>query len=151
MNRSNATESCCVVSAVNPQLHWLSHDQNLCKWYQRLKAQFNSLICTQGSFLIIAWQYLLADVISKAEHFQFLQPSKEREQGKASKIQFFTMRKEIKLQFLISKWVTHHDPWGCRLDAIRAVRQTGALPWVLLESKPWGESSCPNQWDRSGL
>lgn len=90
----------------------MSHDQNLWQMVSKtdLKAQFNSLIYTQGFFFfIIAWQYLLADVISKAEHFQFLQPSKEREKGKASEIQFFTMRKEIKFQFLISKWVTHHE------------------------------------------
>lgn len=91
MNRSNVTELCCVFSAINPQLHWLSHDQNLWQMVSKtnLKAQelallvmqFNSLIYIQGSFLIIAWQYLLK------EHFQVLQPSKERE------------RKEIQVKF----------------------------------------------------
>lgn len=63
------------------------------KWYQTdLKAQdlamlvvqLSSLIYIQGSFLLIAWQYLLADVISKAEHFQLWKPSKEREKGNPS-------------------------------------------------------------------
>lgn len=64
MNRSNVTELCCVFSAINPQLHWLSHDQNLWQMVSKtnLKAQelallvmqFNSLIYIQGSFLIIA-------------------------------------------------------------------------------------------------
>lgn len=73
----------------------------------------------------------------------------EREKGNPSEIQFFTMRKEIKLQFLIFQ--VSYLPWGFRLNVIRTVRQTRALPWVLLESKPWGESSCIIQWDRSDL
>lgn len=68
-----------------------------------LVVQLSSLIYIQGSLLIIAWQDTLADIISKVEHFQFLQSFMEREKGKPSEIQFFTMRKEVKLQFLISK------------------------------------------------
>lgn len=61
------------------------------KWYQTdlkvqelalLVVQLSSPIYIQGFFFffIIVWQYLLADVFSKAEHFQFLQPSKERKE-----------------------------------------------------------------------
>lgn len=62
------------------------------KWYQTdlkvqelalLVVQLSSPIYIQGFFfffLIIVCQYLLADVFSKAEHFQFLQPSKERKE-----------------------------------------------------------------------
>ena len=46
---------------------------------------------------------LLEDVTSKAEHFQSLQPSKEGEGGKPTEIQSFIMRKEMNLQFFVSK------------------------------------------------
>lgn len=106
-------ESCCVVSHRNPYLHWLIHVQNLWQVVSKtdLKAQdlamlvvqLSSLIYIQGSFLLIALQFLLIDVISKAEHFQLLQPSQESEKENPGEIQIFTMRKEIKLQFLISR------------------------------------------------
>lgn len=71
-----------------------------------LVVQLSSLIYGKGSFLnkcLAVLSDLLEDVISKAEHFQSLQPSKEREGGKPIEIQFFIMRKEMNLQFLVSK------------------------------------------------
>lgn len=70
-----------------------------------------SYLC-QGLFFdncLVVLSDLLEDVISKAEHFQSLQPSKEREGEKPIEIQFFLMRKEINLQFLTSKWIPHHE------------------------------------------
>lgn len=133
---------CCLndVSATNSWLHWLSHDQKT--WQEILKADQKtqdfallvgavklSYLC-QGLFLdncLAVFSDLLEDVISKAEHFQSLQPPR-REGGKPTEIQFFVMRKEMNLQFLISKWIPYHDLWGCRLNAIRTQQTNWSSP-----------------------
>lgn len=104
-----------------------------------------SYLC-QGLFFgncLAVLSNLLEDVISKAEHFQSLQPSKEREGEKPIEIQFFIMRKEINLQYLTSKWIPYHELWGCRLNAIRTWQTNWSSP-----TGPFGEQTL--RWGQLG-
>lgn len=117
-----------------------------------LVVQLSSLIYAKGFFLnkcLAVLSDLLEDVISKAEHFQSLQPSKEREGGKPIEIRFFIMRKEMNLQFLLSKWIPYHGLWGCRINAIRTWQSNWSTPTGPFG--PWGEGSWVIQCDRSDL